>query len=421
MSKSSLTLVASFGGLMLALIGAGCTTTPVSSSLNQVAATSSVTQTVASTTDTVLNQATSSTVDGGSSVGQLISIQGVLPNFGTTTLTFVPQPDHFEGTYVTAKEHGMIYGTNATTTERWNLLLESRNTQDVTYELLVQPMKDGRGYPADFHVTNRSVSFPVYLTLLSDEGRAKIQIKTQEKIWKPQPNQSCHVSLEYPIILANSTVSQAQADRINQAIRTQFGETATSTIDDALQAGLNDCIADQEDMPLSADEADEMSMAREFEDATSVLVTRNERGLLSLLYTGYSYTGGAHPNSFYLSQTFDLATGKELSLRDLVRPEAVETWIQREEQRLLRQDAGNDWLFDKETVAALASGKLKGAAASSTPAYQSLDQWYLSNNTLVRYYQSYEIEPYAAGIPTVDLPFSAWQDLATLGAERWFR
>lgn len=422
MSKSLTALLVGIGCIALVFTGTGCTNRSTAVLPPQdMATTTTVAETVASSTGGIVDAASSSTVSVGLSDGQLVTIQGLLPNFGTTTLSFVPHADRFEGTFVSAKQHGLLYGTNSTTTQRWSLLLESQDDREVTYELLVEPSTDGRGYPAAFHVTNCSVSSPVYLTPLPDHDRARIQIKTIEKTWKPQPNESCHVSLEYPIIIANGAVSQAAADRMNQAIRSQFGETATSTIDDGMQAGLNDCIANQEDLPLTTDQGDELSMAREFEDETSVVVTRNERGLLSLLYTGYSFTGGAHPNSFYLSQTFDLTTGKELTLRELVRPEAIEIWIQREEQRLLKQDAGTDWLFDKELVSAVASGKLKGTAASSTPAYQSLNQWYLSNNTLVRYYQSYEVEPYAAGIPTVDMPFSVWRDLATLGTERWFR
>jgi len=43
----------------------------------------------------------------------------------------------------------------------------------------------------------------------------------------------------------------------------------------------------------------------------------NDNNLLSVLHIGYEYTGGAHPSSYWSSETFDVKTGKTLALSDI--------------------------------------------------------------------------------------------------------
>lgn len=46
-------------------------------------------------------------------------------------------------------------------------------------------------------------------------------------------------------------------------------------------------------------------------------LSRGPSGLLSVLYTNFQYTGGAHPMTFFKTMIFDLKTGKMLGLNDI--------------------------------------------------------------------------------------------------------
>ncbi|MES2622844.1 MAG: DUF4163 domain-containing protein [Patescibacteria group bacterium] len=47
--------------------------------------------------------------------------------------------------------------------------------------------------------------------------------------------------------------------------------------------------------------------------------TNNETGILSVAYTGYQDTGGAHGTPFYMSQTIDTKSSNTLTLKDLLK------------------------------------------------------------------------------------------------------
>ncbi|MBP9762525.1 DUF3298 and DUF4163 domain-containing protein [Patescibacteria group bacterium] len=350
---------------------------------------------------------------------RLFFLEGTLPTLGATNLSFIVRPERIQGTYVADKERGMLYGSVTTTNNVWELSLDSNL---VGLQILSGQYDEDRGvFTGSIKAPTATTSTAVRLQRSIKPGQVQITLAQLERSWTLQDKASCHTRLEYPIILPTVPSSTAVADEINLQIRRGLGETATTTLEQLLDKNQAECITLQQEEPLMSSEGqdEEFSAARDYEYDTSVLVARNERGLLSLVFFTYFYTGGAHPNSFSRSQTFDLTTGKELRLQDLVRPDRLETWIQREEQALLKTEYG-EGLFEKEQAEQIAAGTLKGSAASSTAAYQTLDQWYLSGNELVRFYQPYEIAPYAAGPPAVELPFALWRDLAQPDVQRWF-
>ncbi len=127
-------------------------------------------------------------------------------------------------------------------------------------------------------------------------------------------------------------------------------------------------------------------------------VQYNQNGLLSIVLEDYQYLGGAHGSTFQSSFTFDLATGKALSLGDLMNSSSNYTSY---------FNAG----IRKEIDKRVASGELiefdtdKFASISDTPAY------YLSGNGIVFYFQQYEYFPYAAGIQAFSFDYSSLQSM----------
>lgn len=122
-------------------------------------------------------------------------------------------------------------------------------------------------------------------------------------------------------------------------------------------------------------------------------VPYNRNGLLSIILLDYQYLGGAHGSTLQSSYTFDLSTGKILSLSDLM-------------------DSSNDYTsyfssgIRKEIDQKVASGILaefetgKFSSIGDNPAY------YLSGSGIVFYFQQYEYFPYAAGIQTFSFSYS---------------
>ncbi len=117
-------------------------------------------------------------------------------------------------------------------------------------------------------------------------------------------------------------------------------------------------------------------------------VKYNQKGFLSIVFLDYIYSGGAHGLTVQSSYNLDLETGTEYKLKDVFK-------------------AGTDYVSN-------ISGEVKkqmeerGIAGYVIPfeAIRADQDFYLSNNELVVYFQAYEYTPYAAGIPefALDLP-----------------
>ena len=127
-------------------------------------------------------------------------------------------------------------------------------------------------------------------------------------------------------------------------------------------------------------------------------VQYNRNGLLSVVLTDYQYAGGAHGSTVQSSYTFDLATGKELALTDLMNSSGgytayINKQIRSEIDR--RVAAGNLYEFDP--------GKFTDIGANP--------DYYLSDSGVVLYFQQYEYFPYAAGIQEFTIPYD---DLKTM-------
>lgn len=112
-------------------------------------------------------------------------------------------------------------------------------------------------------------------------------------------------------------------------------------------------------------------------------VKYNEKGRLSMLWTEYAFTGGAHGNSYHSGVTYDLNTGEELTLGDLMEmsdEEAYATVIQRYTNVIKN---------DPDTFFAEASDFVKE--------HPEAINFYFSADGPVVFYQVYDVASYAAG------------------------
>lgn len=115
-------------------------------------------------------------------------------------------------------------------------------------------------------------------------------------------------------------------------------------------------------------------------------VKLNNSKYLSILQSIYTYTGGAHGMTVRYSMTTDKQTGKAIELKDLFRSNDYINYL----NKLALNQNKDIHLFQPVTL----TGQ---------------ENFYLTDDSLVIYYQLYEVAPYAAGF--IEYKFS-YSDLA---------
>lgn len=116
-------------------------------------------------------------------------------------------------------------------------------------------------------------------------------------------------------------------------------------------------------------------------------VKYNQKGLLSIVFLDYQYSGGAHGITVQSSYTFDLKTGTEYEIKDFFKD-------------------GSDYIsmINSEVKKQMEE---RGMTVLLTPfnSIKADQDFYLSNNAIVVYFQAYEYLPYVYGIPEFAVDF----------------
>lgn len=126
---------------------------------------------------------------------------------------------------------------------------------------------------------------------------------------------------------------------------------------------------------------DEISRHIKAEAYFNYQVKYNNNGMLSIVFMDYVYSGGAHGGTVQSSYTFDLKTGTEYQLKDLF-PEGYD-YVSLISNEVKRQ------LAEMEMTVLLAP----------FDSIRADHDFYLFGNSIIVYFQQYEILPYAYGIP----------------------
>ncbi|MDD3173269.1 MAG: DUF3298 and DUF4163 domain-containing protein [Herbinix sp.] len=132
----------------------------------------------------------------------------------------------------------------------------------------------------------------------------------------------------------------------------------------------------------------------QFEAYVDFLITYNQNCVLSLYFDQYEYTGGAHGLTLRYSDTWDLQGSRRMELADFFpnNNHYKEYIIQIINKQIAYQIAAGDAMFF-DNYEQLVKDNFKA------------NNYYLSKEGLVIYYQQYDIAPYAAGMPTFVIPY----------------
>lgn len=123
---------------------------------------------------------------------------------------------------------------------------------------------------------------------------------------------------------------------------------------------------------------------------------RLDRSIFSLLGEEVSFAGNLHPDRNIRSVTYDLATGRVLSLSDLLAENREDSLLEALLAQALSENPNSGFFFmDCNTIArdVFSAGEA--------------DNWYLSPAGLCFYFAPYEIAPYTAGTVTAEIPYAA--------------
>jgi hypothetical protein len=132
-----------------------------------------------------------------------------------------------------------------------------------------------------------------------------------------------------------------------------------------------------------------------FEALSVYNITYNQNDLLSLYYDHYTYSGGAHGITIRASDTWSLNKGCRIGLYQLCSdPERMRRLIldRINEQIAAQIKSGEGMYFDDYA---------KLTAENFNP-----ENYYLTPEGIVVYYQQYDIAPYASGIPEFIVPLT---------------
>lgn len=118
--------------------------------------------------------------------------------------------------------------------------------------------------------------------------------------------------------------------------------------------------------------------------------------ILSLIFTEYIYTGGAHPTTFFQTFTFDLSADRLLALDDLFQPGSNPfTVLGPIVEDLLRQQLAAVGVADDQFI--------HSGSGENPDNYQNFA---LDGDDLVFYFPPAQVAAHAAGAQTVRVPLS---------------
>ena len=132
-----------------------------------------------------------------------------------------------------------------------------------------------------------------------------------------------------------------------------------------------------------------------YEAIVDFSVTYNDDCVVSLYFDRYEFTGGAHGNTVRSSDTWGLQSGRRLPASAFIaRPVYYKTFLIDEVLKQMRQNikSGEGTYFEP-------------LENNAIEAFRG-ENYYLTPDGLVVYYQQYDIAPYSSGIQAFLLPYS---------------
>lgn len=145
-----------------------------------------------------------------------------------------------------------------------------------------------------------------------------------------------------------------------------------------------------------------------YKDSNSRIVM-NTPLFLTLKTSTDQYTGGAHGNHLTLFAVFDLDLFKKMELTDLVVTGKLKDLTKLAEKHFRRQENLSD------------TSNLSKDFFFADGIFALNDNFGLTKDKLIIYYNEYEIRPYADGITTIEIPYEEVIEILNARAKRYIK
>lgn len=206
------------------------------------------------------------------------------------------------------------------------------------------------------------------------------------------------IKAQYPTFTSLKGIAGAQADAAATATMKGFVEQEIAKFKD------NGNFAN-----LSHDDVQMLGLdQRKYELGIEYTIHENS-STLSFVYQLFADTGGAHPNTYYRTFTFDKKTGEALSMHDLFTEGSpyLETLSKASRAKLLP-------LIAERTQSQISEVDTDYIASGTMAEEDAFQNFYLEGDALVLVFPPYQVGPYVLGM--IELPIST-KELPSLKAE----
>lgn len=282
-----------------------------------------------------------------------------------------------------------------------NIVLHEFNWQDK--DIFFKGKLDANGsFSGTWSDTSRKRTLPFALKETYSDGAIALDFydfNDSLKLWKNSAKSpmaefdmqcllpSKNVEASISAFLKDKIFMNFKGDSLEKSYANVSIENLRNAIRDTFFASYLEMLA--EEKPDSTVEA---PLMLNYAESTTQSIIFNEKGLLSVGYGTYSYTGGAHGNHATILATYDLGQKKALTLNDVFLPKFEKT-INNALNNAARRQFG---LKANEPL----SNKLFGNSIESTP------NFCITPKGILFLYNPYEIAAYAYGEIELFIPFS---------------
>lgn len=201
------------------------------------------------------------------------------------------------------------------------------------------------------------------------------------------------IKIEFPQIteFENPTVKE----KINKSIVALFSHDGSNAGQVDFETEMKNFIEDYEDFIKEFPD----SYQSWFIEKTSE-VKFNKGNIFSIDFMEYSFTGGAHPNTYLVFKNFNLNNGEEVKLDEL---------ISKDKQQELTKIAEAEFRKRKELTSEADLGEA-GYWFENNEFYLN-ENFLITDSSLVFFYNNYEITAYAFGPTELEIPYSKLRDI----------
>ena len=310
------------------------------------------------------------------------------------------EPYNFRGYYYYDKYQEPI-GFYGELDSLGNVVLHEANLQQK--DIVFKGKMDANGsFTGTWSDTSRKRMLPFSLKETNSDGAVALDFydfNDSLKLWKNSAKSpmaefdmqcvlpSKNVDAGVAAFLKDKFFMNFKGDSIVKSYADVTVENLRNAIRDAFFASYLDMLAKEK-----PDSTVEVPSMLNYAESNSISIIFNEKGLLSVGYGTYSYTGGAHGNHATMLVTYDLAQKKALTLNDIFLPKYEKTINKALVNAVRRQ-------FDLKANEPL-SNKLFGNSVESTK------NFCVTSKGILFLYNPYEIAAYAYGEIELFIPFS---------------